>query len=110
MKNYGIINEYRFVEFINNKTLRELTFLLQELILFLFPHIKENTIIKYFNYYVQNTNVLKPLNGVLSVQLHIALLTTQLSYDSIALQMCIIKGVLYYEYPQSDPLLLVWWW
>lgn len=48
MKNGGIRNEYLFIKEINGKRLRELSFLLQELILFLFPHIKEYSIIKCF--------------------------------------------------------------
>lgn len=48
MKNQGIRNEYLFVEEINKKKLNELTFLLQELILFLFPHIKQDSIIKCY--------------------------------------------------------------
>ena len=48
MKNQGIRNEYCFIKEINGKRLNELTFLLQELILFLFPHIKEYSIIKCY--------------------------------------------------------------
>lgn len=45
MKNNGIKNEYLFIEKLNNKRLRELNFLLQELILYLFPNIKDDDII-----------------------------------------------------------------
>ena len=48
MKNNGIKNEYNFIEQLNNKTLNELSFLLQELILFLFPYIKKDSIIKCY--------------------------------------------------------------
>lgn len=48
MKNHGIRNEYVFIEQINNKKINELTFLIQELILFLFPHIKSDSIIKCY--------------------------------------------------------------
>lgn len=46
MKNHGIRNEYLFIEAINDKKINELPFLLQELIIFLFPYIKEDMIIK----------------------------------------------------------------
>lgn len=45
MKNDGIKNEYLFINAINNKTIKELNFLLQEFILYLFPNIKDNDII-----------------------------------------------------------------
>lgn len=45
MKNLGHKNEYDFMKALNNKKLNELSFLFQELILFLFPHIKSNSII-----------------------------------------------------------------
>lgn len=45
IKNQGIRNEYLFIEKINKKKLNQLTFLLQELILFLYPHIKHDSII-----------------------------------------------------------------
>lgn len=48
LKNQGIRNEYLFIEQINNKKLCQLTFLIQELILFLFPHIKKDSIIKCY--------------------------------------------------------------
>lgn len=48
MKNNGIRNEYIFIEKINNRKLNELSFLLQELILFLFPNIKQDSIIKCY--------------------------------------------------------------
>ena len=48
LKNHGISNEYLFIEEINNKKINELTFLIQELILFLFPHIKKDSIIKCY--------------------------------------------------------------
>ena len=48
MKNQGIRNEYCFIKEMNGKKLNELSFLLQELILFLFPHIKEYSIIKCY--------------------------------------------------------------
>ena len=48
LKNYGVRNEYLFIEQINNKKLGELTFLIQELILFLFPYIKKDSIIKCY--------------------------------------------------------------
>ena len=48
MKNYGIRNEYLFIKEINGKKLNELSFLIQELVLFLFPHIKEYSIIKCY--------------------------------------------------------------
>ena len=49
MKNQGIRNEYLFAEAINNKKINELTFLLQELILFLFPYKKTMVIKCYKN-------------------------------------------------------------
>lgn len=45
MRNMGHKNEYDFMSEINNKKLNELNFLLQELILFLFPNINSSTII-----------------------------------------------------------------
>lgn len=48
MKNHGVRNEYRFIDAINGKKLNELSFLLQELILFLFPYIKKDTLIKCY--------------------------------------------------------------
>ena len=48
MKNQGIKNEYNFIKQLNNKILNELSFLLQELILFLFPNIKKDSIIKCY--------------------------------------------------------------
>ena len=48
MKNQGIKNEYCFIKEINGKSLNELSFLLQELILFLFPCIKGYSIIKCY--------------------------------------------------------------
>lgn len=45
MKNNGIRNEYLFIEALNNKRLDELNFLQQELILYLFPNIKDGDII-----------------------------------------------------------------
>ena len=45
MKNLGHKNEYDFMKALNNKKLDEIGFLLQELILFLFPNIKPNSII-----------------------------------------------------------------
>ena len=48
IKNQGIRNEYHFIEEINSKKISDLTFLLQELILFLFPHIKQDSIIKCY--------------------------------------------------------------
>lgn len=48
MKNFGIRNEYAFIEAIDKKRLSELSFLLQELILFLFPHIKDYSVIKCY--------------------------------------------------------------
>ena len=45
MKNLGHKNEYDFMKAINNKKINELNFLLQELILFLFPNIKSTDII-----------------------------------------------------------------
>lgn len=48
MKNNGIRNEYLFIKAINGKKLTELSFLLQELVLFLFPHIRKDMIIKCY--------------------------------------------------------------
>lgn len=48
MKNSGIRNEYLFIKEMNGKKLNELSLLIQELILFLFPHIKEHSIIKCY--------------------------------------------------------------
>ena len=48
MKNNGIKNEYLFIDAINNKRIKELNFLLQEMILFLFPKINDNLIIKCY--------------------------------------------------------------
>lgn len=48
MKNCGIRNEYLFIEKINGRKINELDFLLQELILFLFPNIGKDSIIKSY--------------------------------------------------------------
>ena len=48
MKNQGIKNEFCFIKEINGKRFNELSFLLQELILFLFPYIKSYSIIKCY--------------------------------------------------------------
>ena len=48
LKNHGIRNEYLFIEQIKNKKLNELSFLLQEMILFLFPFIKNDSIIRCY--------------------------------------------------------------
>ena len=50
MKNQGIKNEYLFIKKLNNKKLNELSFLLQELVLFLFPYIKKESIIKCYKH------------------------------------------------------------
>lgn len=58
MKNKGLQNEYWFTNAINNKTLSELNLLLQELILFLFPHINSNTKIEcYKNAYYEKGDI-----------------------------------------------------
>mgnify|MGYP003300386832 CR=1 FL=1 len=48
MKNDGIRNEYLFIQEINGKKYTELSFLIQEMILVLFPRIKPNNYIKCF--------------------------------------------------------------
>ena len=48
MKNDGIRNEYLFIKEINGKKFSELSFLIQEMILFLYPWIKPNNFIKCF--------------------------------------------------------------
>ena len=48
IKNQGIRNEYLFIAALKNKKINELSFLLQELILFLFSNIKNNSIIKCY--------------------------------------------------------------
>lgn len=48
MKNNGIRNEYLFIEALNNKKLSEVNFLLQELIVYLFPYIKKDTVIECY--------------------------------------------------------------
>ena len=48
MGNSGIRNEYVFIDNIHGKTLRELNFLLQELILYLFPNCNNNTVIECY--------------------------------------------------------------
>ena len=45
MKNLGHKNEYDFMRLLNNKKINELDFLLQDLILFLFPKITKNSTI-----------------------------------------------------------------
>ena len=53
MKNNGLKNEYLFAKSINGKKINELNFLLQELILYLFPDITSKDIIYCYknNYY-----------------------------------------------------------
>ena len=48
MKNNGIRNEYMFIQALNDKKINEINFLLQELILYLFPHIRKDTVIKCY--------------------------------------------------------------
>jgi len=48
MKNDGIRNEYLFIKEINGKRFNELSFLIQDMILFLYPYIKPNNFIKCF--------------------------------------------------------------
>lgn len=45
MKNKGIRNEYLFIDEINNKTLSQLNFSIQEFILYLFPNIKNDDMV-----------------------------------------------------------------
>ena len=48
MKNLGCKNEYDFIKELDNKSFNKINFLLQDLILFLFPYIEDNTIINCF--------------------------------------------------------------
>lgn len=48
MKNYGIKNEYNFMKALNNKKIGDLDFLLQELVIFLFPNIKTDSLIRSY--------------------------------------------------------------
>lgn len=58
MKNKGLQNEYWFINAINNKKLNELSFLLQDLILFLFPNIDQNQkIVCYKNIYYEKADI-----------------------------------------------------
>ena len=58
MKNNGLRNEYLFIKSITGKKLCELNFLLQELILYLFPYItNKNTIYCYKNNYYEKGDI-----------------------------------------------------
>lgn len=48
IKNHGNKNEYLFIAYINNKKFKQLSFLLQELVSYLFPNIKDNDIINCY--------------------------------------------------------------
>ena len=64
LKNHGIRNEYLFVQNINNKKFRNLNFLLQDLVKYLFPEVEKNDVLKcYKNVEYEKGDICIKLNG-----------------------------------------------